>query len=253
MRTRALLAATALLLGCGAAPTERLDREAYLAVVADPGQGSRCSEIADGGLRTECVALAALDHAEAGRVDAARALCSQLQPGGWQDECHFLTCDGARLVSAEAVDCCKSAGRFRRRCMGHAMGRDAMGAFEALPPGQEAAGLAAVEAVVARYQGAGVARHKAEQIVQAALLQRAPEGPLSPEVCGDIGALLCARVYEEMLRQATRPTVGQPTAGLERACAPTVDVEDVAALGLPVWKPELDAVAQRAWDRVCGQ
>lgn len=253
MKTRALLGALAVSLGCAAPATERADREAYLAVVADPGAGDRCREIVDVSLRSECVALAALARAEAGEVPGARALCSQLPPGGWQDECHFLTCDGAALVGREAVDCCKSAGRFRRRCMGHAMGRDAMQAFEALPPGQESAGLAAVQSVVAQYQGAGVARHKAEQIVQAALLQRAPEGPLTPEVCGDIGELLCARVYEEMLRQATRPTVGQPTAGLEELCTATVPVEAVAARGLPTWEPALDGVAQRAWDRICRQ
>ncbi len=227
------------------------DRAAYLAVVADPGVHARCDEIRAPALRAECVAMAAHSLAAEGALGEAQALCAAVPAGAWRDECPFLACEGAALTGRDAIQCCAAAGGFRRQCLGHAMGRDGMAAFEAHPRGAESAGLEAVVAVIARYQGPEAGRRTAEQIVRAALLQRAPEGPLDAAVCGDVDEAICATVYEEMLRQATRATVGAPEVGLRAACGRTVSVERVAALGLPTWTPAVDGAAARAWARVC--
>lgn len=237
-----------LMMACSQPSADQADREVYLATVRDPAQTSRCAEIQSPSLRAECRSLAALALAESGDLDGAQALCVDAPPGPWRDECYFLTCDGARLSATAANRCCADAGQFRLRCRGHALGREAKATFDAFPLGSEAEGLAAVAEVVAREQGAQQWTGKAEQIVASMLAARAPEGPLTPQVCGNIGASMCSDVYEELLRQATSGASGL---GFRAACASTVSRERVEMLDLPSWSPELNAVADVTWQRVC--
>lgn len=186
------LVLAALALACG--PALPPDVDAYLA--------GDCSAIADPALRGECVSFAAAARATRGDRDGAFADCAALRPHPAADECHFLVVDTLGLGRAEAVTACAAAGRYRDRCRGHAVRRDAARALAAAGPGQER--RAWME--IARWPGVGPGRARA--LVVDLLAARTTEASApEPAVCGDVPVELCADALTEAGRRST-PTRG---------------------------------------------
>jgi len=178
----------AALLGCRtAAPS---DAEAYLS--------GDCPAIGEPALRGECVSFAAAARARGGDRDGAFADCASLRPHPAADECHFLVVDTLGLGRAEAATACAGAGRYRDRCRGHAVRRDAAGALAAAGPGNERAAWMEI----ARWPGVGPGRARA--LVVDLLAARATASlALEPSVCGDAPTELCADALTEAGRRST--------------------------------------------------
>ena len=244
---RALLGAL-LAAGCSepAEPPPGASMRAYLVAAATPADPGACAAIPDDDLRAECVTMAARELALSGAALRGMAACRGLPEGVWRDECAFLVVDVSEFDEIEARRGCRDAGRFARQCLGHLIARQAQAVIDASPPGQEAATLAAVEAVVNELQLGGNGDARARGIVARNLAVRDLDQPFGVAHCGDLDRGMCRDIYAARVRVAAGAT-------WQEACAAPLTPEAAEATGIPPWTEDMASVVQEAWAGLCAQ
>lgn len=235
------------------------DREAYVASLTRPADPNACAPIEAAGLRSECLAMVASQLSDQGRLEAASALCADLEPGRWQDECRFLVAEKADAPTARRRQLCDASGAFAQQCRGHLLRQESAQLLGRFALGEEEEAFSAVLALSRDYLPRR-ARAQARRLMVEHLAARAPTRPFGREHCGAAPQDLCVSVYTDRVQMAARREHHQ-TRDLDALdalpwqpmCEGAPTLSRAASLGLPTWDPELNPVVQAAWDRLCGR
>lgn len=234
-------------MACGTAEPIDADRAAY--VQAADGETDACLRIVDDSLRAECLAFVA-ESLAAADLQAGLRQCAAIPAGLWRDECSFLVCDAAAVSVADAKRCCADAGRYRNRCLGHAVTREVTVAVSRFAPGEEEAAWRAARDVSVRALGPS-GEERAEAVMVRLLADREEGGGLTSRVCGTVPERICTAVYGELVVRAAAAQNKDQQQLVRPACAKRVSLERATSLGLPAWDDSLDTAVQTSFARMC--
>ncbi len=159
-------------------------------------------------------------------------------------------CDAAKVSVVDARRCCVAAGRYRTRCIGHAVTREVTEAVAKFQLGEEDQAWTAAKNVSIRALGAA-GEDRAEAVMVRILADRATNFALTEAVCGSIPTSICSTTYAEL---ATRAAAAQSKDQLELvrpACAKQVSLQRATSQGLPPWDASLNDAVQAAFSRMC--
>lgn len=238
------------LLGCGT----QTDAERYLKATASPDNPAACDAITDRWLAGECQAMAAAEIAEAGDVDSALAVCTEMSTDDpWQDECFFLISDRIIASGLQAAAICARAGRYQDRCLGHAFGREGRALLKEMTPGEERAAYRELRAMSQGYfDDPQTAGKKLWHLMVEFIASRDIEAPFSAATCGGLAENLCRTGFLTRIRFSVRDARGTEQTLHELCEELPVTLEAAEAAGVTAWEPDIDRVVQSAWRQFCG-
>ncbi|MEL6350122.1 MAG: hypothetical protein AAFV53_43885 [Myxococcota bacterium] len=239
-----MIAAVWVMLACTPPPS---DRALYLQVSQNPSDPTPCQRIEDPSLSAECVALSAPALPEADALAACETLPS---PSPWRDECFFLVADALVAEGPLAVKICGQAGRFERRCLGHAFGRQARTLLANHPRGHEREAFALIKEMGRSDYGEAPAQtaRKTHDLLVRHVAGRDPGERFSRATCGDLPRTMCQEAFALRIREQMSRS-GKP---LSTLCdSEPLDVDDAEAVGAPGWDADADEIAAKAVRRIC--
>jgi hypothetical protein len=242
-----------LLLSCAAEPRpEVVDRNRYIeAAQASDVRSmlSLCGEIGREDLRGECILFAAKKAVEQ-RSDGL-AVCEESPSESWLHACRFEVSDVAGMTGPEADSACSGAGRFRTRCLYHALQREENALLHRFPLGQE---VELIGEIQRRMKGAGVEELPEEplsqtltaRIIARRYLVQNRALPFDAPFCGQAPPSVCTDAYRFAIKLSGRGS-------LPSDCTLPMGMDRAAAAGLPVWAPAFAGPAQAAWQNLCSR
>jgi hypothetical protein len=213
--------------------------------VRRPGDPEACRALAGPALEGECTAEAAYALARSGRFEDAVTACGDVKDPRWEEECWFLASDGALAQGPKALELCRRAGRFRKDCLGHAVGRHAQRIFRETPSEADAQG--ALEEAIETYRGEDGAQEAADLLARH-LAGKDRGRPFQRATCGTASEAVCAQAFRYRVEAAARLDPDHS----RQACEGELSADRVEALGLPGWAADVDGLARVAWGAVCG-
>lgn len=229
-----------------------LDQQHYQQAMAetDPQRAvALCEQIEDVPLRGECVVFEAGELLRAG--GDGYSACGRLENSDWQSVCYFEMVDAGKLRGERALRTCQRTGAFVERCLAHALQREENELSQQFPAGQEAELQAHIRGMLQRY---GLGEHTEEKLdvtiagrIIADRFRRGPglSEPFERAACGSADDAACVEAYRVLVLRAG----GQGR--VPEDCEPPIQVEQVAAMGLPVWSADAQAIGDAVWLHLC--
>ena len=231
------------------------DRDIYLKAAKETDSmaaADLCVQIEQRDLQGECLLFAA-QLAVQQRRDGL-AICDRSATMAWKQACWFDVVDSAGLTGQRAINICRQTGKFKSRCLYHALQREETSLMRRFSLGQEDA---LQQEILSRMQSLQIEELQEDpisetlvsRIVARRYLQSRKKNPdlrFNTTFCGVASKANCIEAYRFSIKMA-----GQGK--LPEDCTLPMDDRRLIEANLPLWEESFSLSAQSAWKNLCSR
>ena len=231
------------------------DRDQYMAAAqtADASAAAElCVQIERTDLQGECLLFTA-QMAVQQRRDGL-SICDKASTMAWKQACWFDVVDSAGLTGTRAMNICRQTGKFKSRCLYHALQREETSLMKQFSLGQEQElqkeiHNRMVSLQIEELQEDPISETLVSRIAARRFLQvqkKDPQVVFDSAFCGTAKTANCIDAYRFAIKMAGKGR-------LPKNCTLPMDRQRVVAAGLPSWADSFSASAQEAWQNLCSR